>query len=299
MTTKKVLAILAIGAAYFAQAQSQQDVKAIKSMTGCYEVTFNFAETFSPNKDYEKAKNYRSGALEWITVAEESQKKIELQHLLIVNPAGTDKNAIVKHWRQDWLYENTDLYVFDKGTKWKYKKLSPDNVKGQWTQVVYQVDDSPRYAGSGSWVHVDGRNYWESNSDAPLPRREYTTRQDYNVLNRNNKQEVFDWGWIHNQDNKKVVRKDGADDQVIVEEKGLEYYKKVEDGKCKLAQNYWNEYAPVWSAVRQTWDERMAQKKDLETMPDVGDTYLYKKIWNLTPKQTKEAKELVKGFIVK
>ena len=299
MKTKNVLATLALGASMLTMAQNPEDVKAIKAMTGCYEVTFNFAETFSPDKDYEKADNYRSKALEWITVAEESANKIKLQHLLIVNPKGKGKDAIVKHWRQDWLYENTDLYVFDKENKWKYKKLSPESVKGQWTQVVYQVDDAPRYSGSATWVHVDGRNYWESNTDAPLPRREYTTRKDYNVLNRNNKQEILDWGWIHNQDNKKVVRKDGEADTVIAEEKGLEYYKKVDDNKCVIAKNYWNEYAPLWSAVRKAWDERLDQKKDLEVTPNVSDVHLYMQIWDLKPNQIKQAQEAVKKYIVK
>lgn len=295
----KIFPVLALGAAIFLNAQKQEDVKAIKAMTGCYEVSFNFAETFSPNKDYVKKENHSSGALEWITVADENPNKIELQHILIVNPAGSDKNALVKHWRQDWIYENTDLYVFDKDNKWKYKKLSPNDVKGQWTQVVYQVDDSPRYSGTASWIHKDGRDFWESNADAPLPRREYTTRQDYNVLNRNNRQEIFDWGWEHNQDNKKLLRKDGAKDELLAEEKGREYYRKVDDGKCIAAQNYWKEYSPLWASVRQTWDERMAQKKDLEVMSNVGDTYLYKKIWKLNPNQTKEAKAEVKKFIVK
>lgn len=298
MNSKKLFSVLAIGAAMFVQAQSQQDVKAIKAMTGCYEVSFNFAETFSPQKDYEKKKNYRSGALEWITVAEESPKKIELQHILIVNPQGSGKDAVVKHWRQDWLYENTDLHTFNKDSHWKFTKLDPASVKGQWTQIVYQVDDAPRYSGNGTWVHVDGRNYWESTADAPLPRREYTTRKDYNVMVRGNHQEIYDWGWIHDQDNKKVLRKDGAKDETIVEEKGREYYTKVEDGKCIVAQNYWNEYAPLWSTVRQTWDEELAKKKDLNVLPNVEDIYLYKDLMELTPKQTKEAKELVKKYIV-
>jgi hypothetical protein len=298
MNTTKVLSLLTIGLASLGQAQSQKDIQSIKAMTGCYEVRFNFAETFSPDKTYEKADNYTSKALEWITVAEESPKKIELQHLLIVNPKGTDKNTIVKHWRQDWVYENTDLYVFDQDNKWKYKKLSPEDVKGQWSQIVYQVDDAPRYSGTGTWVHVDGRNYWQSNADAPLPRREYTTRTDYNVLNRTNNQEIFDWGWIHNQDNKKIKRQKGAQDQLLVEEKGIEYYKKVDDAKCINAQNYWKEYAPLWSSVRQAWDERLADKKDLEVLPNQRDTYLYEQIWNLTPKQTKEAQKFVKEYIV-
>lgn len=299
MNPKNLLALLAVGASSFALVQSKEDVKAIKAMTGCYEVSFNFAETFVHQKDYEKKKNYRSGALEWITVAEETPKKIELQHILITNPQGKGKDAIVKHWRQDWIYENTDLYSFDKDSKWKYKSLSPESVKGQWTQAVYQVDDAPRYSGSGTWIHADGRNYWESSSDAPLPRREYTTRKDYNVMNRTNHHEIYDWGWIHDQDNKKIVRKDGAADQTIVEEKGLEYYKKVDDGKCIVAQTYWKEYAPLWASVRQSWDERLAQKKDLEVKPNVDDIFLYKDVMILAPNQTKEAKELVKNYIVK
>jgi len=88
---------------------------------------------------------------------------------------------IIKHWRQDWIYENTEFYIYDHDNKWSFLKLPNDNVKGQWTQKVFQVDDSPRYEGSGSWVYVDGKKYWESTTDAPLPRREYTTRSDYNL----------------------------------------------------------------------------------------------------------------------
>ncbi len=197
------------------------------------------------------------------------------------------------------MYENTDLYVFDKDNKLKYKKLNPEDTKGQWTQIVYHVDDAPRHSGSATWIHKDGRHFWESTADAPLPRREYTTREDYNVLNRTNHHEIFQWGWLHGQDNRKVVRADGAADVVIAEETGKEYYKKVEDGKCAIAKNYWNEYAPLWAAVRESWDQRLAQKKDLELTPNVGDTYLYKKIWKLTPNQTKEAKAEVKNYIVK
>ena len=296
---KKNITILALAVTATMQAQSQKDIQAIKAMTGCYEVSFNFAETFSKNKEYEKKKNYRSGALEWVTVAEESPKKIALQHILIVNPKGTGKDAVVKHWRQDWLYENTDLYVYDKEGHWKYKKLSPADVKGQWTQAVYQVDDAPRYAGSATWVHVDGRNYWENTTDAPLPRREYTTRQDYNVLQRTNHHEIYDWGWIHDQDNKKILRKDGQPDTEIVQEKGIEYYKKVDDGKCRIAQDYWKEYAPLWKSVRQSWDDEMAKKQDITTMPGTEDVYLYNDLWKLKPSEGAAAKKYIKKYIMR
>ncbi len=299
MTTRNLLSFFAIGTAIFLQAQNPKDIKAIKAMTGCYEVSFNFAETFVHQKGYEKKKNYRSGALEWVEVAEETPNKIVLQHILITNPMSSGKEAIVKHWRQDWLYENTDLYVFDKDGHWKFKKLSPESVKGQWTQAVYQVDDAPRYSGSGTWIHSDGRTYWESNADAPLPRREYTTRKDYNVMNRNNHHEIFDWGWLHDQDNKKIIRKDGEEDKLIVEEKGFEYYTKIEDGKCIVGQNYWKEYAPLWSSVRQSWNEELTKNEDISIKPNEGEILLYNGIMKLSPKQNKEAKELVKNYIVK
>ncbi|MDO5616029.1 MAG: hypothetical protein Q4G16_07555 [Cruoricaptor ignavus] len=292
------LCAIALGLATL-NAQNQKDVDAIKAMTGCYQISFNFAETFSPNKDYEKKKNYKSGGLEWVTVAEEKPGKIVLQHILIVNPEGKGKDAVVKHWRQDWLYENTDIYDFYKDNLWKYKKLNPNDVKGQWTQVVYQVDDAPRYSGSGTWVFVDGKTYWESNTDAPLPRREYTKRKDYNVLNRTNRHEIFDWGWLHNQDNKKILRTDNSQDIVIAEEKGLEYYKKVDAEKCRPAEIFWQEYAPLWKTVRQTWDKRLAKKTDLTVKKDVKDTYLYTPLMELKPNQHKEAAKLVEEYIVK
>ena len=280
-----------------AQNRYEKDVASIKSMSGCYKVSFNFAETFPNSKDYEKHKDYHSGALEWVEVAEEKPGKIVLQHILVVNPKGEGKDAIVKHWRQDWLYQNTNFYLFDKGTHWKYKSVAPGTVKNQWTQVVYQVDDSPRYAASGTWVHIDGKDYWEGNADSPLPRRDYTKRSDYNVMNRSNRHEIFDWGWLHFQDNKKILRKDSAKDSVLVEEIGKEYYVRTSPEKCLKAQNYWKEYAPLWKTIRSTWDERMKQKRDLSIQPNLEDTHLYMQLMGLSPTEHRKAAKLVNDYI--
>ena len=147
----------------YAQSKKKQDIEAIKSMCGCYEVKFNFAETFSPDDRYEFYDNYTSSGLEWVQLVEDEKNKISMQHLLIVGPG-----AIVKHWRQDWVYQNTDLYVYDKDNTWTYTKLSPKEVKGQWSQKVYQVDDGLRYEGSATWVHADGKSFWESTSDTTI-----------------------------------------------------------------------------------------------------------------------------------
>lgn len=286
---KKILLtsfLLSIAITVTAQDKKKEDIKAIKSMCGCYEVEFNFAETFNYSKDslnYKPSKDKIDYGLEWVELVEDEPNKIVMQHLLIV---GKTDDAIVKHWRQDWLYENTDLYQFDKGETWKYKKISANEAKGQWTQKVYQVDDSPRYEGTATWVHVDGRHFWENTTDAPLPRREHTIRNDYNVLNRTNFHEITKYGWIHDQDNKKVIRSDK--DVLLAQEKGHDVYTKVPDSKCALAQNYWKKNAGLWKNVRNKWADIFDRKKDLSLNKKVDKQPLYMKLFSLKPEATKE-----------
>lgn len=263
--------------AFAAQAQKKkkiQDIKAIKDMCGCYEVEFNFAETFSPDKDYEYHDNYRSGGLEYIFPVSESNDKIVLQHLLIVGDT-----MIIKHWRQDWLYENTDLYTYDKDNTWKYQELDKSGVKGQWTQKVYQVDDGPRYEGSASWVHIDGKSYWESVADAPLPRREFSKRDDYNVMVRENRHEITKYGWLHEQDNQKVLR--AQEDELLAWEKGWNTYKKTEYSKCNVAKEWWDEHEAYWADVRIVWDELFASKSTVKIKKKVDDKVLFMQLFAL------------------
>jgi hypothetical protein len=258
-------------AAPLAYAQSNKkdlDRKSIKDMCGCYEVTFKYTETFAPEIDYEKKLDYTAAALEWAQVIEEDKDHIAIQHLLVVHDS-----MVIKHWRQDWDYGNRQVFHYDKDNTWNFLSLPKDGVKGQWTQKVFQVDDSPRYSGSATWVHFDGKDYWENRSDSPLPRREYTKRDDYNVMSRGNRQEITSYGWVHEQDNDKIVRKDGAEDVLLVQEKGYNVYTKVDDSKCKLAQGWWKENSALWDRVRAVWatvynrDTRLKLEKQVEGKP--------------------------------
>ena len=303
MITKKtyLAALMAITTLVgFSQESKKEDIKAIKSMCGCYEVKFNFTETFEYPKDsatYKPSATKHESGLEWIELVEDKPNKIVLQHLLIV---GTGENDIVKHWRQDWLYENTDLYSFYKDQTWKFNKLSAKNVKGQWTQKVFQVDDSPRYEGTASWVHVDGKDYWVNTTDAPLPRREHTKRNDYNVLKRRNIHEITKTGWNHEQDNTKLIRDDNGKDVVLAEEKGLDIYTKVEDSKCQAAQKWWAENKTLWKNVRTKWDVIFAQNKDLNLEEKVEKKTLFSHLFKLKPDATKaESDAIIDSFVKK
>lgn len=294
-TIAKSLLISLLALSAYGQSKKQQDINAIKSMCGCYEVKFNFAETFNYSKDssYTPSATKHAYGLEWVELVEDTPDKIVMQHLLIVNDT-----MIVKHWRQDWLYENTKLYEFYKDKTWKFKELSKDEVKGQWTQKVYQVDDSPRYEGTATWVHVDGKHYWKNTTDAPLPRREYTKRNDYNVLRRTNTHEITSYGWLHEQDNDKLVRDENGNDFLLAQEKGLDIYTKVDDSKCKAAQNWWKENKDFWAKVRNKWSEVYNENQDLQLKPTVDKKPLFSHLFKMPPQSSKEQiEEVINNFI--
>ncbi len=256
-------------------AQKKSDRDAILSMCGCYEVTFNFAETFSPDPAYEFHENYRSGGLEYVLPIVNEKDEISLQHLLIVRDS-----MIIKHWRQDWLYENTELYVFDQENTWLFNQLNTEVVAGQWTQKVFQVDDGPRYEGSGTWIHADGRSYWEAIADAPLPRREFSKRDDYNVMKRRNRHEITSEGWIHEQDNDKLVRTSQGD-KLIAQEKGWNTYERTDDSRCQVAAEWWKTHEAYWANVRLVWNELFDKQQSFHIRKRVDDKVLFMDLFAL------------------
>jgi len=267
--------ILLIISTLEAQTKKKKDIKSIKEMCGCFEIRFDFAETFikTGDEDYKPSKNYSSGGLEWAQLVTDNKNEISIQHILIAG--SKDRPYIIKHWRQDWLYQNTDFYMYDYNNNWNYIKKDKNEVKGQWTQKVFQVDDSPRYEGSGSWVHVDGKSYWENTTSAPLPRREYSKRSDYNVTERGNRQEISLNGWVHDQNNKKIIRKKEGKDVVLAYEKGYNNYVKVEDSKCESAVKWWVKNQNKWKNVRNKWEEVYGRNKNLSLKKLVNDSPLY------------------------
>lgn len=252
----------------------QQDREAIKAMAGCYKVSFEFAETFSPDTTYKYRPRKFDWGIEYVFVVEESEKKISLQHLLIVNDT-----TIVKHWRQDWLYEHTEVLSFYKDNEWKKIKLTPQQAKGTWTQKVYQVDDGPRYESYGTWVHVDGRHFWEGTCDAPLPRREFTTRSDYNVMRRHSHIEITDGNWILEQDNEKINRSNGVD-QLLCWEKGFEKFTRG-NYNCQPAIDWWEKNKQYWADVRKVWDEVYTQNQTIKIQKKVDDKVLFEQLFRM------------------
>ena len=296
---KLAFTYLTVLSVFTIMAQQKKDNASIKKMCGCFEVTFNFAETFNYSKDsvYKPSKNKVSKALEWAQLVTDDKKKISIQHILQVgDPAALH---IIKHWRQDWLYQNQDFYSFNGDNQWKFETKPKAAVKGQWTQKVYQVDDSPRYEGSGSWVYVDGKTYWESTTDAPLPRREYTKRSDYNVTERGNRHEITASGWAHDQDNLKIIRKAGEEDVILAQEKGYNTYVRVDDAKCKASKDWWTANFDKWQLVRNKWEAVFIRNKDLNLEAKVDNKPLYKYLFTDAYVKKEDIDKIIEAFVIK
>lgn len=253
----------------------EQEKTFIKEMCGCYEVNFQYAETFSPSKDYEFKDRYDARGLEWIFTDEETEDKLVLQHLLIVNDT-----MVIKHWRQDWLYENQEILSYQRNHEWKKEQHDAKEVAGTWTQKVYQVDDSPRYEGFAHWVNMDGKKYWESTVIAPLPRREHTKRSDYNVMQRNNKHKITSYGHVHELDNAKIIRTEEKD-SILVWEKGMNTYTKVDDSRCKKAQDWWPSNRAYWTDVRAVWTDVIAEHNYINITKKIEDKRLSQHLFAL------------------
>ena len=71
---------------------------------------------------------------------------------------------------------------------------------------MYQVDESPRYASVGRWQHTASFSTWLSaDTWRPLPRREWSVRDDYHVLLGTNRHTVGPTGWLQEENNLKAV----------------------------------------------------------------------------------------------
>jgi Family of unknown function (DUF6607) len=228
-----------------------QDRTSILAMAGDYKVTFDFTETVSFVAGYELKDPKLSGGHESVRVIEDRGDFISLQHLLVVGP--DDAPFVVKHWRQDWQYEPTRVLTFIGGNAWEWRNVPASERAGTWSQTVYQVDDAPRYGAVAKWTYEDGIAEWTPPSEwRPLPRRDMTTRDDYHAVDAVNRHVITPWGWVHEQDNSKLML--DSDPQALVREVGVNTYRAFDDYPVSAAEDYWSGTADFWAGVRGEWD---------------------------------------------
>jgi hypothetical protein len=221
------------------------DRDAIRAMAGEFAVSFAFQETVPLSSDYALRPATRTEAFEKVMVIQDDPDYISLQHIL----ASAD-GRVTKHWRQDWHFESTRHWHYLGDGRFALKDnaaaKAPANGHNWFT-------DAPRYAGTGSWNHRYGNPTWTSNRTwRPLPRREYTTRADYQLINAENRHTIAPTGWTHEQDNSKVMRIHDIE-QPLVREFGFNSYRRIGHVDFSSVDRYWLRTAPYWHRVRARW----------------------------------------------
>ncbi len=246
----------------------ERDRRAILAMAGGYRTSFDFIEVAGFRGSFKPDRPYQSWGTEKVYVLEDKGRSIVLQHVLVMSIVGEDGKVegpfVTKHWRQDWHYEPTDQLVYQGHNTWSRVPVPKAQRHGQWRQTVYQVDDSPRYSGVAKWQHLGNYSSWgDDNGWRPLPRREYSVRNDYQVLIGSNRHTITPTGWVHEQQNLKVVLdaegRLAAVDPVVAREMGFNRYERITDFDWNAGDRYIQGSEPVWSAVRRKWDELIAR----------------------------------------
>jgi hypothetical protein len=225
-------------------------------MAGDFKVTFDMQESTAWMDGYTPLDRKISGGYESVRVIEDTGTRIVLQHLLVT---GDDANPyVVKHWRQDWEYQPNKILTFTGGDSWEWTAVPEKMRAGRWSQTVYQVDDSPRYAGWGQWETTHGVKRWRSNWTArPLARRDAIRNPVYDRYMGINRHQLTPTGWIHWQDNTKLMpAQDGSGEMVpVVQEYVLNTYERFDGYNVAAAEAYWDKTKDYWDAVRAKWDE--------------------------------------------
>lgn len=242
----------------------EQDRRAILSMVGNYRVGFDFIESLGFTENFKPGRPYFSWATENVTLIEDRGEFISLQHTMVMffkdKDGKVDGPHVMKHWRQDWTFQDKELHEFIGNDTWKRTPVK--NPGGRWSQAVFQVDDSPRYEVMGAWNHDGALHSWQSdNCPRPLPRREHSIRKDYNVLEGFHEITITPNGWVHLQNNRKLQVDPDGKRTYLGAELGVNRYEEITEPK--LAESftaYWDKTSGYWKDVRDTWTAVFKEK---------------------------------------
>ncbi|MFC3284472.1 DUF6607 family protein [Litchfieldella rifensis] len=265
----------------------ERDRRAILAMAGEYRTSFDFLEIAGFVEDFEPDRPYQSWATEYIEVLKDTGDFISLQHVLVIRPVdeegATLEPIVTKHWRQDWQYEDDAILAYRGRNVWERESIPADQREGSWSQAVYHVDDSPRYASYGHWRHHAGVSTWQgSETWRPLPRREFSVRDDYQVLVGRNEHTITPRGWIHRQENlKTVLQDDGSVKRHLALEYGVNRYQRIEGFDFSLADAYLERTDAFWRAVRHTWSDVARQHTCFRLKPEAEGYKLFQRLFDL------------------
>lgn len=242
----------------------ERDRRAILAMAGTYRVTFDFLEVVPFVKADKPNTPYQSWGTEKVYVDSDDGESISLVHILqmriIQQDGSVSEPMVTKHWRQDWRYEPSHIVEYAGRDRWERRQLAAAEKEKSWTQAVYQVDESPRYASVGRWQHSASFSTWLSAATwRPLPRREWSVRDDYQVLIGTNRHTVEPAGWVQEENNLKTVltdqRKIDPVRPYVAREYGVARYERIREADFSAANQYYQRTKEFWDQVCDAWTD--------------------------------------------
>jgi hypothetical protein len=266
----------------------ERDRRAILAMAGSYRVTFDFLEVASYPGDGARPRPYQSWGTEKVYVDRNEPGFVSLVHILEMRVVGDDgtlsEPMVTKHWRQDWRYEPAYIIEHEDGNRWKRRELSREERRGVWSQTVYQVDESPRYASTGQWEHNAAFSSWLSGDTArPLPRREWSVRKDYQLLVGTNRHTVVPTGWIHEENNlKRTVG--NAPLPYVGREYGVARYERLKDADFAAADRYYAATREYWDAVLDAWADIWTEHQEVTVAENSDQSGAFMALFGLADK---------------
>ncbi|MDG2253089.1 MAG: hypothetical protein P8K73_05550 [Methylophilaceae bacterium] len=277
----------------------EKDRLAILSMAGKYRVYFDFMETMGFVENYQPKQPYQSWATEFVEVVDEKKDFISLQHIIVMYFKQDDGSisypVVMKHWRQDWKYEDSEINTFIGNKTWVKNRIPWMTKKGTWSQAAYQVDDTPRYQSYGKWTHSENFSSWTSKETwRPLPRREFSVRDDYDVMIGTNIQTITPTGWVHEQNNKKVVL--NKNHKVLAKEIGIARYERIKDFDWSAGDNYWKNTKIFWGEVREAWNKELDNSKIFKIQSEVDGEILFSKLFMMADQYEEGETEVLKNI---
>ncbi len=235
----------------------EQDRQSILAQAGQYRVHFDMRENVSFHADYDPMEGKLSGGSEIVRVVYDKGDRISLQHILVMEHEG--QAIVIKHWRQDWVYQPETVLTYVGANEWALAPVSADQRVGAWSQTVWQTDDSPRYGGVGRWTYANGMKVWSSEPTwRPLARRDAVLNPVYDRYLGTNRHALTPNGWVHIQDNMKMDGRAGGEPVAIVQEDVINTYDRSTSYSPKAGDDYWTATQDYWAAVRDAWDAAIA-----------------------------------------
>ena len=146
-------------------------------------------------------------------------------------------------------------------------------------------------------IHEKDFSVWTSEySDRPLPRREYSVRKDYNILSGIHRITILNDGWIHEQDNTKVIRSKKGSKTSISKEIGINKYMALKNFDISAGEAYWEKTKRFWKEVRLAWRSVSKEYKSFRVLPKKDGKVMFQQMFEYADKSNEKSDKEIRDF---